>query len=153
MDSFTELLKKQHMGEFILVILMIIYLIMGFNTPNLIANIVDNLFGKIVIVLIVLYLFIHANPILAILAAFVAFDLMRRSSMAIGFGPSGLGSLQSYAPTEKKKMSQFTAFNQFPYTLEQEVVSKMAPIVRSGSSLSQASYKPLLDNLHDASSI
>jgi hypothetical protein len=27
----------------------------------------------------------------------------------------------------------------------------MAPIVRSGSSLSSASYKPLLDNLHDAS--
>ena len=48
-------------------------------------------------------------------------------------------------------MSQFTAFNQFPYTLEQEVVAKMAPIVRSGSSLSSASYKPLLDNLHDAS--
>jgi hypothetical protein len=47
-------------------------------------------------------------------------------------------------------MSQFTAFNQFPYTLEQEVVAKMAPIARSGSSLVPASYKPLLDNLHDA---
>ena len=153
MDSFTELLKKQHMGEFVLVILMIIYLVMGFNTPSIVANIVDNLFGKIVIVVIVLYLFIHANPILAILAALVAFDLMRRSSMAIGFGPDGLGSLQPYAPSEKKKMSQFTAFNQFPYTLEQEVVAKMAPIVRSGSSLTPASYKPLLDNLHDASSL
>jgi len=48
-------------------------------------------------------------------------------------------------------MSQFTAFNQFPYTLEQEVVAKMAPIVRSGSSLTSASYKPLLDKLYDAS--
>jgi hypothetical protein len=26
----------------------------------------------------------------------------------------------------------------------------MAPIVRTGTSLTQASYKPLLDNLHDA---
>jgi hypothetical protein len=146
MDSFTELLKKEHMGEFILVILMIIYLVLGFRTPDMIANLIDNIIGKVVIILVVIYLFMHANPILAVVAALVAFDLMRRSSET-----TGLGALQAYAPSEEKKMSQFSAFNQFPYTLEQEVVAKMAPIVRSGSSLSSASYKPLLDNLHDAS--
>ena len=145
MDSFTELLKKEHMGEFILVVLMIIYLVMGLRTPNTIANMVDNIIGKVVIILIVIYLFMHANPILAVVAALVAFDLMRRSSET-----TGLGALQAYAPSEQKKMSQFTAFNQFPYTLEQEVVAKMAPIVRSGSSLTSASYKPLLNNLYDA---
>lgn len=148
MDSFTELLKKENMGEFILVILMIIYLVMGFRTPELLANLIDNVVGKVVIVLIVIYLFMNANPILAVVAALVAFDLMRRSSES-----TGLGALQAYAPTEQKKMSQFTAFNQFPYTLEQEVVAKMAPIVRSGSSLTSASYKPLLDNLYDASPV
>jgi hypothetical protein len=148
MDSFNELLKKEHMGEFVLIILMIIYLIMGFNTPELIATIVDNLIGKVVIILIVVYLFMQSNPILAVIAALVAFDLMRRSSNA-----TGLGALAAYAPTEEKKMSQFTAFNQFPYTLEQEVVSKMAPMVRSGSSLMPSSYKPMLDNLYDASPI
>ncbi len=146
MDSFSELLKKEHMGEFVLVVLMIIYLILGFKTPDLIANMVDNVIGKVVIILAVIYLFMHANPILAVLAALVAFDLMRRSNET-----TGLGALAAYAPSEQKKMSQFTAFNQFPYTLEQEVVAKMAPIVRSGSSLTPASYKPLLDNLHDAS--
>jgi hypothetical protein len=146
MDSFTELLKKEHMGEFILIILMIIYLVLGFRTPDIIANLIDNIIGKVVVILVVIYLFMHANPILAVVAALVAFDLMRRSSET-----TGLGALQAYAPSEQKKMSQFTAFNQFPYTLEQEVVAKMAPIVRSGSSLSSASYKPLLDNLHDAS--
>ena len=148
MDSFTELLKKEHMGEFVLIILMIIYLVMGFRTPELVANIIDNIVGKVVIILIVIYLFMHANPILAVIAALVAFDLMRRSTDI-----TWLGALQAYAPSEEKKMSQFTAFNQFPYTLEQEVVAKMAPIVRSGSSLSAASYKPVLDNLHDASTI
>jgi len=146
MDSFTELFKKEHMGELILVILMIIYLVLGFKTPDVIANLVDNIIGKVVIVLVVIYLFMHSNPILAVVAALVAFDLMRRSSET-----TGLGALQAYAPSEQKKMSQFTAFNQFPYTLEQEVVAKMAPIVRSGSSLSSASYKPLLDNTYDAS--
>ena len=148
MDSFSSLLKKEHMGELVLVTLFIIYLIMGLRTPEPIAKLVDNMVGKVVIIFIVIYLFMKSNPILAVLAAFVAFDLIRRSTET-----TGLGALQKYAPSEEKKMYQFSAFNQFPYTLEQEVVSKMAPIVRSGSSLTQASYKPVLDNLHDASSL
>ena len=145
MDSFSSLLKKEHMGELILVILFIIYLILGLKTPEPIASLVDSLVGKIVIFIVVIYLFVNCNPILAVLALFVAFDLIRRSSLS-----TGLGALQKYAPTEEKKMSQFTAFNQFPYTLEQEVVKKMAPIVQSGSSLTKPSYKPILENLYDA---
>jgi hypothetical protein len=146
MESFSSLLKKEHMGELVLVVLFIIYLIMGSKTPEPVAGMVDTLVGKIVILITIIYLFMHANPILAVLALFVGFDLIRRSSMA-----TGIDALQKYAPTEEKKSSQFTAFNQFPYTLEQEVVAKMSPIMKSGSSLSQASYKPLLDNLYDAS--
>jgi hypothetical protein len=88
------------------------------------------------------------HPILAVLALYVAFDLIRRSSMT-----TGIAALEKYAPTEEKKSSQFSAFNQFPYTLEQEVVAKMAPIMQTGSSLTKAPYKPLLDNLHDATPI
>ena len=148
MESFSSLFKKEHMGELVLVILFIIYLILGLKTPEPIASLIDTLVGKIVIFLIVIYLFMHSNPILAVLSLFVAFDLIRRSSMA-----TGLDALQKYAPSEQKKMSQFTAFNQFPYTLEQEVVAKMAPIAKAGYSISQASYKPILDNLHDAESL
>jgi len=146
MDSFSSLFKKEHMGELVLIILFIIYLIMGYKTPEPIANLVDTLVGKIVIFIVVIYLFLNANPILAVLALFVAFDLIRRSSAA-----TGISALQKYAPSEEKKTSQFTAFNQFPYTLEQEVVKKMAPIMQSGSTLTAPSYKPLLENLYDAS--
>ena len=145
MDSFSSLLKKEHRGEFILVILFIIYLIMGYKTPDLVANMVDTLVGKIVIFIVVIYLFMHSNPIVAVLALFVAFDLIRRSSVA-----TGIDALKKYAPSEEKKMSQFTAFNQFPYTLEQEVVKKMAPIVQSGSTLTPPSYKPMLEDTHDS---
>ena len=148
MERFSDLFKKQHMGELVLVILFIVYLILGLKTPEPIANVIDTLVGKIVIILIVIYLFMHANPILAVLALFVAFDLIRRSSAA-----TGIDALKKYAPSEEKKFTQFTAFNQFPYTLEQEVVAKMAPVMKSGLSLTQASYKPLLDNLYDASPV
>ena len=146
MDSFSSLFKKEHMGELTLAILFIIYLIMGYKTPEPVATAIDSIVGKIVIMLIVIYMFMHTHPILAILALFVAFDLIRRSSMT-----TGIDALKRYAPTEEKKASQFSAFNQYPYTLEQEVVKKMAPIVQSGSSMSKPSYKPLLENLYDAS--
>jgi hypothetical protein len=148
MEGFSDLLKKEHMGELILTILFIIYLVLGLKTPETIANIIDTLVGKISIFVIVIYLFINANPILAVLGLFVAFDLIRRSSMV-----TGLDALKKYAPSEQKKNSQFTAFNQFPYTLEQEVVAKMAPIMKSGTSLTTPSYKPVLDNLYDASPV
>jgi hypothetical protein len=148
MNQISGLLKKEHMGEHILVVLMVVYLVMGFQTPEPIANIVDTLLGKISIFLVVVYLFLNSNPILAVLALFVAFDLLRRSSAV-----TGIDALRKYAPTEERKSSQFTAFNQFPYTLEQEVVKKMAPIVQSGRTLTKPSYKPMLDNLHDASSL
>ena len=148
MESFSSLFKKEHMSELVLVIFFIIYLILGLKTPEPIANLIDTLVGKITILIIVLYLFMNANPILAVLSLFVAFDLIRRSSLA-----TGIDALKKYAPSEEKKMTQFTAYNQFPYTLEQEVVAKMAPVSKSGFSLTQATYKPLLENLYDAAAL
>ena len=74
MDNFYGLFKKEHTGELILVILFIIYLIMGYKTPEPVAGLVDTLGGKIVIFIIVIYLFMHSNPILAVLSLFVAFE-------------------------------------------------------------------------------
>lgn len=148
MESFSSLFKKEHMSELVLMVFFIIYLILGLKTPEPIANLIDTLVGKIVIFIIVIYMFMHTNPILAVLSLFVAFDLIRRSSAA-----TGIDALKKYAPSEEKKMSQFTAYNQFPYTLEQEVVAKMAPVSKSGFSLTQASYKPLLENQYDAASL
>ena len=148
MDNFSSLFKKEHMGELVLGVVFIIYLILGFKTPQPIANIIDTIAGKIVIFIVVIYMFLNVNPILAVLGLFVAFDLIRRSSIA-----TGIDALQKFAPSEQKKSSQFSAFNQFPYTLEQEVVKKMAPIVQSGSTLSAPSYKPLVENFYDASPV
>lgn len=146
MNSFSSLLNKEHRSQLILTIILIVYLILGLQTPQPIAFLVNNIVGQIVIFLIVIYMFLHMNPILAVISLVAAFDLIRRSSNTVYND-----LLQTYIPSEENKMGQFTAFNQFPYTLEQEVVKKMAPIVQSGSVLTKASYHPLLDNLHDAS--
>ena len=152
MNSFSQLLKKDHRGELFLTILIIIYLVMGSKTPQKLSDLVNTMLGKLVILSVVIYLFLYKNSVLAVLVLFAAFDLMRRSSNSI----VNLERIFLNPPCEDgKDMSQypFTPYNQFPYTLEQEVVKKMAPIVQSGSVLTKASYKPFLESDHDASPI
>jgi len=145
MDKFKELFSKGSRSELILVILLIIYFFIGFKTPLVIANFINTLAGKIVIILIVIYLFINSNPITAVLAGLVAFYLITNSASL-----QNSSELNAYAPSQEKKNSQFTAFNQFPYTLEQEVVAKMAPVVHSGISITRPSFNPILEDQHDA---
>ena len=144
-----DLFKKENMGQIILIILFIIYLIMGYNTPEPIASIIDTTYGKIFVILIALVLFAFTNPVLGIIGFLVAYELIRKSSIL-----TGTYGLDKYLPTETKKFTELTALNQFPYTLEQEVVKKMAPI-RQQNDMSQekTSFVPVLDNLYDAAPI
>ena len=149
MKNIVKALQKQEPAEIVLGILMIIFLLMGYKMPASISYVIDSFIGKIVMLLIVGYMFVYTNPILAVLALLVAFNIMMNSNN------QNFSSGQSiqYAPSEDNKASQFTKFNQFPYTLEQEMVKKMAPIVKPGSSINKAGYKPLLENTYDASLI
>jgi len=149
-NTTTSLFNSKNIGQLILAILFVIYLIMGYNIPLSLATLINSLIGQIIIIVSVIYLFIYANPILALLGLFVGYDLIRRSSTN---GDMSMDSLKQYEPTEKKKKSQFNAYNQFPYTLEQEVVSKMAPSKNSGSAITKPTFKPLLNNLNHASSV
>ena len=144
MESFSRLFKKENMGELVLIILLVVYLILGLKTPEPFASMIDSMGGKIVMFVVVIYLFMNAHPILAVLSLLVAFDLMRRSSMT-----TGIAALQKFAPSEEKKMSQFTAYNQFPYTLEQEVVKNMTT-QKFNASYVKAPFRPTLDDTHDA---
>lgn len=148
MDYFSTLFDKKNMPQLVLAVLFALYLIMGYQMPEGVATMVDSTIGKIVVVVVALMLFAYSNPVLGVLALLVAYQLIKSASVK-----TGMAGLEEYYPTEAKKWSPFTPTHQFPYTLEQEVVAKMAPIMKSGSSLTQASYKPMLDNLYDASPI
>ena len=147
--------KKENTAQVILAFLFIIYLIMGHDTPEPVSIFIESIFGKVFLFIIVMYMFLNFNTVLAILALFVVFDLIRRSSITHQDAYMG----QKYQPSEQNKTSQitainqFTALNQFPYTLEQEVVKQMVPTYSPGNSISKPSYRPILENLHDASEL
>jgi hypothetical protein len=148
MESINRMFEKRNSGELILSVLFIIYLVMGFKLPEPLANVIDTLVGKIVVAIFALALFSYTNPILGVLGVFVAYKIIMSASMV-----TGTGALEMFAPTEARKWSQFSPMHQFPYTLEQEVVKKMAPIVRTDLANTKPSYKPMLENLYDAASI
>lgn len=147
MEKINSIFNKEYRTQLFLAILIIIFIVLGFKTPDVVANIIDTLPGKVIIFIVVILLFTYYHPALAVIALLAAFLIIQSSSEI-----TGEDSLQKYVPTEKKRTTQFTAYNQFPYTLEQEMVAKMAP-VQSGASISQATYKPLLEDLHSASSL
>ena len=141
------LFKKENMGQNVLAVLFVIYLIMGYKTPAPVANMIDTMWGKIIVITIALLLFAYANPVLGVLGIFVAFDLIKRSTIS-----TGNYALSKYLPTEKKKMTELTAYNQFPYTLEQEVVKNMTT-QKFNTEYVKASFAPTLDDTHEASSL
>ena len=145
MDYLRHLFTKKYMPELVLVILLALYLVMGYQVPEGIANMIDTSFGKIVVVVIALMLFAYSNPVLGILALLVAYQLIKDSSVK-----TGMAGLEEYYPTEAKKWSPFTPTHQFPYTLEQEVVKNMTT-QKFNTEYVKAPYRPTLDDTHDAS--
>ena len=150
MEYFKELFERKNMGQLVLIILFIIYLLMGSETPESLANIVDTMTGKIVVILFALLLFAYSNPVLGVLGLLVAYNLLKNASIAstLVITPS----LKSYYPTEEKVWSPFTPTNQFPYTLEQEVVKDMAS-QKFNTVYEETPFKPALDDTHGAASI
>ena len=145
MDYFRDLFTKKHMPELVLALLFSAYLIMGYKLPENVAQMIDSTLGKIVLVLVALMLFGYSNPILGILGLLVAYQLIKNASVK-----TGMAALEQYYPTEQKKWSPFTATNQFPYTLEQEVVKNMTT-QKFNTEYVKAPYRPVLDDTHDAS--
>ncbi len=144
MEYLNELLEKRNMPQLVLVILFIIYLLMGYKTPEGVATMIDSSFGKVIVALFALLLFAYSNPILGVLGIFVAYQIIRGASIK-----TGMAALEQFYPTEEKKWSPFTKQHQFPYTLEQEIVKQMAP-QKFNTDYVKASYKPSLDDTYDA---
>jgi hypothetical protein len=113
--------------------------------PHQVATLVDSSAGKIIIALSALFLFAYSNPVLGVLGLLVAYHLITSASIR-----TGMAGLEKYYPSEEKKWSPFSATHQFPYTLEQEVVKKMAS-QKFNTSYIKAPYKPVLEDTYDAS--
>lgn len=126
----------------------VLYLVFPMNAPNMMANMVDSTLGMVAIFSVAVFLFYYANPVLAVVFLFVAYELMRRSS-----SQTGKAAIAVHTPTQVKKDITMKAMNPpKKETLEEDIVEKMAPIGHSDMSVYNAtSYKPVAEDVGTAS--
>ena len=145
MNTFKKLMKEAKAHEMVLSILFAVYIVSGVEMSEMIANVVDSMFGQVAIMLLGLSLFLSLHPIAGVLAIVVCYEIIRRSADAkkpvIGYMP----------PVNKVKRKDVRG-RKFPRTLEEEMVHKMAPLVKHAPGKG-SDYKPVLDAAHGASDL
>lgn len=148
MQNFKKLLKSNKRHELVLGVILLIYIIFQIDTPQGLALHINSVYGTIFVVVVALSLFATVNPIVAIVGILAAIELLRRSKMRIVNG-----ELTKQLPTEDRKTFDVMSQNQFPMTLEEEIVKNRAPLVSKMSVSAAASYKPVLEDDNNATLI
>lgn len=153
--------------EIIVLIVFALYLVFNVQTPTFLVGVVDTPIGIFILLLFILYLFLYTNPILGILSLFVVYEMVRRSSLTV----SGKVPMIQYTPTQIQKErdmhemnipNAFEQLHQDPLlsmntpshndsSLEIEMVHSMAPLIDAPISYIDSSYKPMIENTHNAS--
>lgn len=153
MASFMKSIEKD-MHHYILALLLAIFIVTDVKVPNTIDELVNTLLGKVIIIGGALAL-LFAHPLVGALGIVAAYRLISQASSSQP--PRGGSYIPTRRPTPPPlpslppNRSGLSATKQFPLTVEEEVIRKMLPIASGG--LPRATYKPVLDKLHDAAKI
>ena len=128
--------------ENVVLVLLVVFIVGNFSVPVDVSEFVNTLPGSTALLLAVVAL-LYYKPVVGVIALIAAFELLRRSG--------GFKTDTDFIPSEEKKSEEFDAMNEFPLTLEEEVVANMVPM--SSENLQPPSYQPLLEDLHDSSQL
>jgi hypothetical protein len=136
--------------ELILFGTFVFYLVFQIDTPQLLIPYIDSGMGMVTIIGVALYLFLYTHPVLGVLSLFTAYEVLRRSTDRLNritlFEPN---PVQTIVDNELKAMNPPKTF-----TLEEQVVSNMAPLPNSSpKDYLVSSYKPTFESIHDATEL
>ena len=148
MASLIKSIEKD-MHHYILAILLAIFIVSDMSVPKSIEEFSHTLLGKVLIIGGALSL-LFAHPLLGALGIVAAYRLIS-NTIVYSHGPTGnfpIGRATQMAPPLPSRYGNLTPTNQFPLTVEEEVIRKMLPI--TVGHLPDPTYKPMLDKLHDA---
>ena len=178
--SFDKLVSEKP-SQLILGIIFVIYILLNVQTPAFLADSVDNIFGKIIVVAIAAVIFMKTNPVIGVLGLVVAYQVIKTASVT-----TGTYALKHYLPSENSKFQEMQSFNterieslqniqvqqqeseeyqremkikqemqattNLDGDLEVQTVSQMAPLVINAND-SGLKYSPILDPQNSAASL
>lgn len=144
-----KLLKKLRGKEhnYVLAALLAIFVIFPVSLPEVVAEMINTIVGKIVVIIIALHLFC-VHPMVGALGILAAYELIKRAEHTIIKQPS-----HRYLPSEAKKTTHLSKYNQFPVTVEEMVIAKQIPYVFKKTPSNHAGYKPVQDSVQGAAKL
>lgn len=145
MNQLFKLLKKEQ-NEYVAIFLMVLFIVFNVTVPEPLAVLIDTLPGRIVVMALAASL-LYVHNVLGVIAIIFAYILIHRSERK-----TGTYHMRKFLPSEAKKDRHLSAMNQFPSTLEEQMVQDMVPFVKDGP-ITSPNYKPVSENLHDAAKL
>jgi hypothetical protein len=147
LSDFTKALSPLEIAA---LVIFVIYIIFPFKSPAFLSGTVNTPIGLVVILVVTLYLFFYTNPILGVVYIFVAYELIRRSSLV------RRGSADNYmirsSPSEIQRAVEMEQMNPVrTVTLEEDVISKMAPAQVFHDNTIDSGFKPVAERVVGAS--
>lgn len=130
---------KMQTIEYVFIALLLLFILLDVQVPPTIGQYVDTTFGSIVLISGAMYIF-HIQKVLGAVAIIAAVEILRRTN--------GISAIKQFVPSELKRSINLSTWNQFPITLEEEVVRDQLPVVNKIHS--RPSFKPTLANIQDA---
>ena len=153
----AKLMGKGTIGQWIIAIILVLYIFSPSKTPSDLKALVDTSAGTLVVIVVAIAIFLNTNAVVGVLALVAGYELLRRSRRSASLGSAGYSGSGSVLPPsihkhEAAKLDDFIRYNHHPTTLEEEVVSKMAPLVKQAGPANLA-YQPTLHPQHSAAPI
>lgn len=143
MKNLKKLIATENRHQIALGMIFLIYIVANVPTPDILAQLVNTCVGTAVVVILALSMLGCCNPIVAVLGLVAAYELVKRS---------GRVATLNMVPSEVTKLAQMKRYNEFPKTLEEEMVQKMVPLVKHPPAPG-ADYKPVLDDIQNAAPV
>lgn len=147
--ELAKQLKKASPIQLIVLVLVVIFILYDTSLPADIEEFIREPFGKFVLLVIVLGSFASFGVVVGFLVMIAAYEMLRRS------GETHQSKIQSKLMRAPSKVygdnQSLSAMNQFPITLEEEVIHNMVPLVKGD--LGPKTYKPTVSEIDGTTQI
>jgi hypothetical protein len=142
MDNIMKILGNKPQNH-VLAVLLTLFVVFDIQIPLTIAELIDNILGKIVIIAVALSLMKY-DRLIGILALVASIVMIERASNVTGSGP-----MNKYLSNEINKQKEMVSMNpEYPVTLEEEIIQDQLPF--TDIDITQPEYKPTQQDCHDA---
>lgn len=143
--DFKKLLTRENLPQVVLGVVSALYILGDIKPPQDVAGLVKTPIGMFVLAALAIMVGYHSHAIVAVLFAVAAYELYHRGTK------HHIRGTEQKLPRDKRQ-PHLNPEVQFPVTLEEQVVKKMAPWVLTPNA-TPASYKPVMDSELDGSNL